>query len=65
MAGIGIQLNKFYKRRSLFARVSGFAYILGVSVLPMVLVIVAIIVMGRINGIDNESLARRELFSAS
>ncbi|MDD6380346.1 MAG: exopolysaccharide Pel transporter PelG [Lachnospiraceae bacterium] len=65
MAGIGIQLNKFYKRRSLFARVSGFAYILGVSVLPMVLVIVAIIVMGRINGLDNELLARRELFSAS
>lgn len=65
MSGIGVKLNRFYRRRSLFSRVSGFAYILGVSVLPMVLVIVAIVIMGWINGLENESLARRELFSAS
>lgn len=65
MAGIGIKLNRFYKRRSLFSRVSGFAYILGVSVLPMILVIISVMVMGRIDGLLEESLARRELFSAS
>lgn len=65
MAGIGIKLNRFYSKRSLFIQLSGFAYILGVSVLPMFLVIVAIIIMGRINGFDDAALTARELFSAS
>lgn len=65
MAGIGIRLNKFYKRRSLLSRLGGFAYILGVSVLPMFLVIVAVIIMEKINGFEDIALSSRELFAAS
>lgn len=65
MAGIGVKLNKIYDKKSLVAHISGFAYSTVSTVAPMILVIIAVVILGKLIGFDSLRYSDRELFSVT
>lgn len=65
MAGIGIKLNKIYNKNSITTNLIGFGYSMVITIAPMVVVIGAIFLMGRLLGLDKIGYAQREVFSCT
>ncbi len=65
MAGIGVKLSKIYEKKSIFAHIVGFTYSTVVTVAPMILVILAILFLGKIVGYSTVGYNERELFSCT
>lgn len=63
MAGIGVKLNRIYRRHSLAVRLYGFVYSTVITVAPMLVVIGAILLAQHLLGLSHMSYLRRELFS--
>ena len=63
MAGIGIKLNKIYRRNSLIARIYGYVYSTVITVAPMFVVIGAILLAQYLLRFSHASYLRRELFA--
>lgn len=63
MAGIGIKLNKIYRKKSLAAKISGFIYSAVITVAPMFVVIGAILLGQWLLGFSHVRYVERELFS--
>ena len=62
MAGIGVKLNRIFKKKSVFANLVGFTYSTVATVAPMILVIVTIVLMGWVLGLDESEYLEREIF---
>lgn len=65
MAGIGVKLDKIYRRRSLASKLYGFAYSTVITVAPMFIVIGTILIAQYFFGFSGETYFRRELFADS
>ena len=63
MAGIGVRLNRIFRKQSIFADLYGFIYSSVSTVAPMFLVIGVIILMQWALGYSKVGFARRELFA--
>ena len=65
MAGIGIDLNKIFKRNTLTTNIFGFGYSTLATIAPMLLVIGTIVLMQLFLGASHVGYANRELFAAT
>ena len=65
MAGIGIKLQKIYKKKTILSHLAGFGYSTVVTIAPMFLVIATVLLMSALLGYDTVSYARRGLFSGT
>ncbi len=65
MAGIGVQLNKFFKRRSITSGLAGLVYGSCLTIAPMMLVIGVLVLMEWLLGFDALNYNTRELFSCT
>ncbi len=65
MAGIGIQLNKVFKKRTITSSVVGVGMSIVYTIAPMLLIMLSLLIMYRILGFDTVGYAERELFSCS
>lgn len=63
MAGIGVKLNRIYRKQSLTARLYGFAYSTVITVAPMFVVIGAVLLAQVLLEFSFASFMRRELFA--
>ena len=63
MAGIGIKLNRIYRRKSLASRIYGFAYSTVLTVAPMFVIIGVILLAQYLLGFSHISYLNRELFA--
>ncbi len=63
MAGIGVKLNRIYRKRSLTARLYGFAYSTVITIAPMFVVIGAVLTAEILLKFPLASYMRRELFA--
>ena len=65
MAGIGVQLQKIYDRRTILANLAGFGYSTMVTIAPMFVVIGNVMLMSHFLGYETVGYARRGLFSGT
>lgn len=65
MAGIGVKLNRIFEKNTITTHLTGFVYSAGITIAPMLLVILAIFVMMEILGFAAIDYARRELFACT
>lgn len=65
MAGIGIQLNRIFQKKSFFATLHGVVFSVVNTVAPMLLVIGCLLLMFQVLGFDQVALFQRELFSCT
>lgn len=63
MAGIGIKLNKIYRKKSIVAHLYGFSYSTVITVAPMFVVIGAILLSQMLLSFRDVGYMQRELFS--
>ncbi len=63
MAGVGVKLNRIYRRKTLVSRLSGLVYSTALSVVPMFSVIGAILIAQLLLGFSGIDYMRRELFA--
>lgn len=65
MAGIGIQLNKIFDKRSVAAAIYGIGFSFVYTIAPMLVVIGCLFAMYKVLGFDTVGYLDRELFSSS
>lgn len=65
MAGIGIQLNRIFKRRTVTSSIYGIAFSVNYAIGPMLMVIGCLLLMYNVLGFDQVHYSERELFSSS
>ncbi len=65
MAGIGVKLNKIYRKKTLLAHLAGFAYSTIITIAPMIIIMITIVIMEKLLGYEQVSYARRSLFSCT
>lgn len=65
MAGIGVRLNRIYEKNTIVTNLIGFGYSTVVTIAPMILVVGAIFLMGKLLALDKVGYAQRELFSCT
>ena len=65
MAGIGVKLNKIYRRRSVIGSLYGFIYSTLVTIAPMLLVLGAVMLTQYLLGFASVGYAARKLFSCT
>lgn len=65
MAGIGVKLNRIFRKKSITAYLAGFAYSSMSTVTPIFVVILNILLMGYFLGFNTVGFAERELFSCT
>ena len=65
MAGIGIKLNRIFRKKSIAAYLAGFAYSSMSTVTPIFVVMLSILLTGHVLGFNNLGFAERELFSCT
>ena len=65
MAGIGIRLNKFYNKNSIFSRLIGCGYSVIVTIAPMLIIITVIMLMQLILGFSKLDYYTRELYACT
>lgn len=65
MAGIGVKLNRIFKKESIAMNLVGFGYSMMATVTPMFVIIGNIILMSIVLGYDTLGYAQRNLFSAT
>lgn len=65
MAGIGIQLNRIFKKRAVTSSLYGIAYSLVYTIGPLLIVIGCILLMYKLLGFHAAGYLERELFSCS
>lgn len=65
MAGIGVKLNRIYRRRSVIGNLYGFLYSVIVTIAPMLVVLGAVMLIQYLLGFSNVGYAARKLFSCT
>lgn len=65
MAGIGVKLNKIYSKKSMLTSLVGVGYSAVITIVPMLLVIVAVMLMEPLLGVSKLNYATRELYSCT
>lgn len=65
MAGIGVKLNRIFRKNTIITSLYGFFYSTVVTIAPMLLVIAALIFMESTLGFSTVGYAKRELFSCT
>lgn len=65
MAGIGIELNKIFKKKSLISTLKGIGYSTVVTIAPMLVIILALIMLYILLDYNSLMYAERELLSCS
>lgn len=65
MAGIGVKLNKIYRRRTISTSLYGVSLSVIYTIAPMLLVMASLLVMYRLLGFDSVQYYDRELFSCT
>lgn len=65
MAGIGVKLNRIFRKQTILTNLYGFFYSAIVTIAPMLLVILALMIMEMSLGFSTVGYARRELFSCT
>ena len=65
MAGIGIQLNRIFDRRTVLSALHGILFSVTTTIAPMLVVIGNLLLMFRVLGFDHAGDLERELFSCT
>jgi len=65
MAGIGIQLNNIFKKRTLTSSIYGIAFSVNYAIGPMLMVVGCLLLMYYVLGFNEVGYIERELFSSS
>jgi len=65
MAGIGIQLNRIFQKRTVTSSIYGIAFSVSYTVGPMLLVVGCLLLMFSVLGFNEVPYSERELFSSS
>lgn len=65
MAGIGVRLNKIYRRKSVISNLYGLLYSVVVTIAPMLLVLAAVMLTQHFLGFSDVGYAARKLFSCT
>lgn len=65
MAGIGIQLNRIFKKRTLTSSIYGIAFSVNYAIGPMLIVVGCLLLMYQVLGFNQVGYIERELFSSS
>ena len=65
MAGIGIQLNRIFKKRTVTSSIYGIAFSVNYAIGPMLTVIGCLLLMYSVLGFSEVHYSERELFSSS
>lgn len=65
MAGIGVKLNKIYRRKSVISNIYGFLYSTIVTIAPMLVVLAAVMLVQHLLGFSSVGYAARKLFSCT
>lgn len=65
MAGVGVKLNRIFKKDSIAVDIAGFTYSIVITIAPMLVVIAGILLMGWVLGLGEAAYLDRELFSCT
>lgn len=65
MAGIGVNLNRIYSKKTITTNLIGFGYSAAVTIAPMFFVIGTVLFMGAIHGLPKVNYVVRELYSCT
>ena len=65
MAGIGIRLNRIFKKNSSAAKLFGFGYSVVVTIAPMLIIIGVVVLMQLLTGFSKLGYYHRELYSCT
>lgn len=65
MAGVGVKLNRIYKKKSIAASVVGVTYSIIVTIAPVLLVTGTILLMGAVLGFNEVEYLKKEVFSGT
>ena len=65
MAGIGIQLNRIFKKRTITSSIYGIAFSVSYAIGPMLVVIICLLLMYQVLGFSQVPYMERELFSST
>lgn len=65
MAGVGIKLNRIFKKRSIAASVVGVAYSIIITIAPVLLVTGTILLMEAVLGFNEVDYLKKEIFSGT
>ena len=65
MAGVGVKLNRIFKKKSIAASVAGVTYSVVITIAPVLLVTGTILLMGAVLGFNEVDYLRKEIFSGT
>ncbi|MEY8394764.1 exopolysaccharide Pel transporter PelG [Lachnospiraceae bacterium 45-P1] len=65
MAGVGVKLNRIFKKKSIAASVAGVTYSVVITIAPVLLVTGTILLMGAVLGFNEVDYLKKEIFSGT